>query len=77
VRVDRLDHLVLAVASIEPTVKFYSRILGMDVVIFGSGRTGLTFGTSKINLHEVGQEFEPKALAGWTRRPQLSRRAAG
>jgi catechol 2,3-dioxygenase-like lactoylglutathione lyase family enzyme len=61
-RVDRLDHLVLTVASIEATVEFYTRVLGMDVVIFGSGRTALTFGTSKINLHQAGREFEPKAL---------------
>ena len=61
-RVDRLDHLVLTVASIEATVTFYVRVLGMDVVTFGAGRTALTFGTSKINLHEAGKEFEPKAL---------------
>jgi len=61
VRVDRLDHLVLTVASIEATVTFYTQALGMDVVTFGSGRTALTFGTSKINLHEAGKEFEPKA----------------
>jgi catechol 2,3-dioxygenase-like lactoylglutathione lyase family enzyme len=33
----------------------------MGVVTFGAGRTALTFGTSKINLHETGKEFEPKA----------------
>jgi catechol 2,3-dioxygenase-like lactoylglutathione lyase family enzyme len=62
VRIDRLDHLVLTVASIEATVEFYTRVLGMDVVTFGAGRTALTFGTSKINLHEAGHEFEPRAL---------------
>ena len=61
-RVDRLDHLVLTVASVEATVEFYTRVLGMDVVTFGAGRTALTFGTSKINLHEADHEFEPKAL---------------
>ena len=60
-RVARLDHLVLTVASIEATVEFYTRVLGMGVVTFGAGRTALTFGTSKINLHETGKEFEPKA----------------
>jgi len=34
----------------------------MTPVTFGAGRTALTFGTSKINLHEAGREFEPKAL---------------
>jgi catechol 2,3-dioxygenase-like lactoylglutathione lyase family enzyme len=61
VQIDRLDHLVLTVASIDATVEFYTRVLGMDVVRFGAGRTALRFGTSKINLHEAGREFEPKA----------------
>ena len=61
-RIDRLDHLVLTVASIEAAAEFYTRVLGMGVVTFGAGRTALTFGTSKINLHETGNEFEPKAL---------------
>jgi len=61
VRIDRLDHLVLTVASIEATAEFYTRVLGMEVVTFGAGRTALAFGTSKINLHEAGKEFEPKA----------------
>lgn len=61
-RIDRLDHLVLTVASIEATVEFYTQVLGMDVVTFGPGRTALAFGTSKINLHQAGKEFEPKAL---------------
>ena len=59
--IDRLDHLVLTVASIDATAEFYTRVLGMGVVTFGAGRTALTFGTSKINLHEAGKEFEPKA----------------
>jgi catechol 2,3-dioxygenase-like lactoylglutathione lyase family enzyme len=33
----------------------------MEAVTFGAGRTALTFGASKINLHEAGKEFEPKA----------------
>jgi catechol 2,3-dioxygenase-like lactoylglutathione lyase family enzyme len=61
VRVNRLDHLVLTVASIDATVSFYTRVLGMTTVTFGAGRTALTFGTSKINLHEAGRELEPKA----------------
>jgi len=62
VNVDRLDHLVLTVASIEATVDFYTRVLGMEAIIFGTGRTALRCGTSKINLHQAGKEFEPKAL---------------
>jgi len=57
----KLDHLVLTVASIKETCRFYEKALGMSVETFGSGRVALKFGTQKINLHEVGREFEPKA----------------
>lgn len=61
-RIDRLDHFVLTVADIEATCAFYEKALGMTVVTFGSGRKALTFGRQKINLHQAGSEFEPKAL---------------
>lgn len=59
--IDSLDHLVLTVASIPATVRFYTEALGMRVETFGQGRTALRFGDQKINLHESGREFEPKA----------------
>jgi len=59
--ISRLDHLVLTVKSIPATVNFYTKVLGMREVIFGAGRTALAFGNQKINLHEAGNEFEPKA----------------
>jgi catechol 2,3-dioxygenase-like lactoylglutathione lyase family enzyme len=62
-KVIRLDHLVLTVKSIPHTVTFYSRVLGMERVDFGQGRVALTFGHQKINLHQQGKEFEPKAQA--------------
>jgi catechol 2,3-dioxygenase-like lactoylglutathione lyase family enzyme len=61
-QVDRLDHLVLTVRSIQATCAFYSRTLGFEVITFGDDRTALQFGQQKINLHEAGKEFEPKAL---------------
>lgn len=61
VRIERLDHLVLTVASIDASCDFYARVLGMDVLQFGEGRTALSFGQQKINLHEVGKEFVPRA----------------
>ncbi len=60
-RVVSLDHLVLTVRSIEATCAFYAGVLGMEVVTFGEGRKALAFGSQKINLHERGKEFEPKA----------------
>lgn len=60
-RIARIDHFVLTVASIEATCAFYRDVLGMEVVTFAGGRRALSFGAQKINLHEVGREFEPKA----------------
>ncbi|WP_436759058.1 VOC family protein [Streptosporangium sp. V21-05] len=60
-RVERLDHLVLTVADIEATVDFYVRVLGMTPVTFQGGRRALSFGQQKINLHQAGKEFEPRA----------------
>lgn len=61
-KIDHLDHLVLTVASIEKTCDFYGRILGFEVVTFLGDRRALKFGRQKINLHQTGHEFEPKAL---------------
>jgi catechol 2,3-dioxygenase-like lactoylglutathione lyase family enzyme len=60
-KIDRIDHIVLTVADIAVTAKFYSGILGMKIETFGNGRTALTFGHQKLNLHQKGKEFEPKA----------------
>ena len=60
-KIERLDHLVLTIKSIERTRDCYARVLGMEVITFGSGRTALAFGQQKINLHEAGKEFAPKA----------------
>jgi catechol 2,3-dioxygenase-like lactoylglutathione lyase family enzyme len=59
--IDRLDHLVLTVADIDATCEFYGRILGMERVSFAGGRTALSFGNQKINLHPAGNEYDPKA----------------
>ena len=59
--IERLDHLVLTVKNIDETCSFYEKIMGMRVITFGAGRKALIFGKQKINLHEKGNEFEPKA----------------
>jgi len=61
-RIDRIDHIVLTVLDLGRTCDFYTRVLGMEVVKFGEGRTALAFGRQKLNLHQAGREFEPKAL---------------
>ena len=60
-RVQRIDHIVLTVADLERTIAFYERALGMKAVSFGEGRRGLAFGDQKLNLHQAGREFDPKA----------------
>lgn len=61
-QIDRLDHLVLTVADIARSCEFYARVLGFDIVSFKGDRKALVFGQQKINLHQQGREFEPKAL---------------
>jgi catechol 2,3-dioxygenase-like lactoylglutathione lyase family enzyme len=56
-----LDHLVLTVADLDRTVDFYVRVLGMRPVVFEDGRRAVSFGTSKINLHQAGHELSPRA----------------
>lgn len=64
-QVSGLDHLVLTVADVAVTVAFYQDVLGMKAEQFtpvdGSVRWALKFGVQKINLHQRGAEFEPKA----------------
>ncbi|MGI9521905.1 MAG: VOC family protein [Hyphomicrobiaceae bacterium] len=61
-RIAGLDHFVMTVASIAATRKFYCDVLGMEDIVFGSQeRRALGFANCKINLHEVGHEFSPRA----------------
>ncbi|XOB62215.1 VOC family protein [Campylobacterota bacterium DY0563] len=60
-KIKSLDHLVLTVKDIDKTVEFYTNILGMEKEIFKETRVALKFGHQKINLHQLGNEFEPKA----------------
>ena len=59
--IDHLDHLVLTTKVKERCIAFYVDLLGMELVSFGEGRIAFKFGTQKINLHEHGKEFLPKA----------------
>ncbi|KAH8597553.1 Glyoxalase/Bleomycin resistance protein/Dihydroxybiphenyl dioxygenase [Bisporella sp. PMI_857] len=65
--VKALDHLVLTCNSIPATIHWYTSYLGMRSQAFVSPlnpliqRHALLFGHQKINLHQRGAEFEPKA----------------
>ncbi|MCK6259165.1 VOC family protein [Fictibacillus sp. KIGAM418] len=61
--ISSLDHFVLTVKDIARTCDFYNGVLGMKVIDFQQNRKALKFGKQKINLHEAGKEFEPKAHA--------------
>ena len=60
-QLNQLDHLVLTVADVNRTVRFYADVLGMREESFGANRWALVFGRQKINLHKHGAEYEPKA----------------
>ena len=62
--IDRIDHVVLTTRDLEACLRFYSRILGMKVEKFqtpDATRIALKFGNQKINVHEWGKEFSPRA----------------
>lgn len=59
--IDHLDHLVLTCVDLTATRRFYTEVLQMKLETFGEGRIAFRFGNQKINVHERGLEFEPKA----------------
>jgi catechol 2,3-dioxygenase-like lactoylglutathione lyase family enzyme len=56
-----IDHFVLTVHSLEATLDFYERVLGMRRSREPGRPAALLFGTQKINVHESRHTFEPKA----------------
>ena len=59
--IDHIDHIVLTTTDLERCVAFYRDALGMTFEPFGEGRLALKFGNQKINIHQRGKEFEPRA----------------
>ncbi|ELX8378471.1 VOC family protein [Providencia vermicola] len=59
--IDYLDHLVLTTTDQNACIDFYTSVLGMELITFGTQRYALQFGQQKINIHQYGKEFEPKA----------------
>jgi len=56
-----IDHFVLTVRSLEATLDFYERTLGMRRELVPNRPASLRFGTQKINVHQADRTFEPKA----------------
>ena len=59
--IDHIDHIVLTTRDRQGCIRFYTEVLGMKLEKFGENRLALTFGNQKINLHEWGREFTPRA----------------
>ena len=62
--IDRIDHIVLATRDKAACIRFYTEVLGMELVRFATPdgeRLSFNFGAQKINLHEWGREFLPRA----------------
>jgi catechol 2,3-dioxygenase-like lactoylglutathione lyase family enzyme len=62
--IDHVDHIVLTTRDLEGCIRFYRDVLGMSLESFRTPtetRQALKFGNQKINLHERGKEFTPRA----------------
>ena len=59
--IDHIDHIVLTTRDKDACIRFYTEVLGMKLERFSENRLALHFGTQKINLHEWGKEFVPRA----------------
>ena len=62
--IDHIDHVVLTTRDLPACLKFYVEILGMKLDKFQTPtetRIALKFGNQKINVHEWGREFTPRA----------------
>ena len=62
--IDHIDHIVLTTRDKDACIRFYRDVLGMKLVTFRTPteeRLALKFGEQKINLHEWGREFTPRA----------------
>jgi catechol 2,3-dioxygenase-like lactoylglutathione lyase family enzyme len=62
--IDHIDHIVLTTRDRAACIRFYSEVLGMKLESFRTPteeRLALKFGNQKINLHEWGREFSPRA----------------
>jgi catechol 2,3-dioxygenase-like lactoylglutathione lyase family enzyme len=62
--IDHIDHIVLTTRDKDACIRFYREVLGMKLEKFRTPteeRLALKFGAQKINLHEWGREFTPRA----------------
>src|SRR5260221_10625214 len=61
VKVNALDHIVINVADVAHSARWYQKVLGMEIRVFDPGpgktpRTSLMFGNQKINVRPLGAD---------------------
>ncbi|KZO90514.1 Glyoxalase/Bleomycin resistance protein/Dihydroxybiphenyl dioxygenase [Calocera viscosa TUFC12733] len=64
--IDRVDHIVIQCRSVETTIAWYTRYLGMQHEPFRTAtgeRHALHFGRQKLNLHPSSSPYTPHAAA--------------
>ena len=62
--IDHIDHIVLTTRDKAACIRFYTEVLGMKMTTFRTPteeRFAFKFGNQKINVHEWGREFTPRA----------------
>ena len=62
--IDHIDHIVLTTRDKAACIRFYTEVLGMKMSSFRTPteeRFAFKFGNQKINVHEWGKEFTPRA----------------
>ena len=62
--IDHVDHIVLTTRDLAGCLRFYCDVLGMKMEKFQTPqatRIALKFGNQKINVHEWGKEYTPRA----------------
>jgi catechol 2,3-dioxygenase-like lactoylglutathione lyase family enzyme len=59
--IDSIDHIVLGTRDLDKCIDFYTRVLGMRLERYGTGRIALRFGDHKFNVHPPGFDAGIKA----------------
>jgi catechol 2,3-dioxygenase-like lactoylglutathione lyase family enzyme len=66
-QLEGLDHVVLTVRDVLVATEFYARVFGMRVDVHEDPDhtfhyAEMYFGSQKMNVHQAGHEFQPRAL---------------
>jgi catechol 2,3-dioxygenase-like lactoylglutathione lyase family enzyme len=59
-RIERLDHVALAVSDVEAACAFYAQAFGMEPVTLAGERRALRFGRQTLHLRDAAGKDEPR-----------------